>query len=87
MMDLSANREGCTIFRQRPRHQPGEVRVEELDFLGHRLSTAGVTPLSGSLQVIFYFPSPHTVKDLQGFLGMLIFTVGFCQKLHRSLSH
>jgi hypothetical protein len=43
--------------------------VEELDFLGHHLSTAGITPFSGILQVMFDFPRPHTVKDLQRFLS------------------
>jgi cleavage and polyadenylation specificity factor subunit 1 len=40
-----------------------EFAVEELDFLGHRLSTASITPLSGSLQGMYDFPRLHTVKD------------------------
>jgi hypothetical protein len=42
-----------------------EFAVPELDFLGHRLSAAGVTPLATSIQVMHDFPRPHTVKDLQ----------------------
>jgi hypothetical protein len=45
--------------------------VEELDFLGPLLSAAVITPLSGSLQVMYDFPRPHTVKDYQLFLGMV----------------
>jgi hypothetical protein len=47
--------------------------VPALDFLGHRLSATGVTPLAASLQVMNDFPRPHTVKDLQRFLGMVNF--------------
>jgi hypothetical protein len=42
-----------------------EFAVPELDFLGYRLSAAGVTPLTNSLQVMYDFPRPHTIKDLQ----------------------
>jgi hypothetical protein len=41
-----------------------EFTVPELDFLGHCLSAAGVTPLAGSLQVMYNFPRPRTIKDL-----------------------
>jgi hypothetical protein len=59
--------------------------VEELDFLGHPQSTAGATPLSGSLQVIVDFPRPHTVKDLQLFLGMANFYCRFLPKITQIL--
>jgi hypothetical protein len=39
--------------------------VLELDFLGHHLRAAGATLLSRSLQVMYEYPRPHTVKDLQ----------------------
>jgi hypothetical protein len=50
-----------------------EFVVEELDFLWHRL------------QVKYDFSRPHTIKDLQRFLGMANFYRQFCQKLHRFL--
>jgi hypothetical protein len=50
-----------------------EFAVPELDFLGHCLSAAGITPLAVSLQVMYNFPRPHTIKDLQRFLGMVNF--------------
>jgi hypothetical protein len=62
-----------------------EFAVPKLDFLGHRLSAAAVTPLPDSLQVMLDFPRPHTVKDLQRFLGMVNFYRLFCQKSLRPL--
>jgi hypothetical protein len=64
-----------------------EFAVEELDFLRHCLSAAGVTPLSGSLQVMYDFPRPHTVKDLQWFLGMVNFYWRFLPKIAQILAH
>jgi hypothetical protein len=58
-----------------------EFAVEELDFLGHRLSTASITPLTSSLQVMYNFPRPHTIKDLQQFLGMVNFYRRFLPKI------
>jgi Reverse transcriptase (RNA-dependent DNA polymerase)/RNase H-like domain found in reverse transcriptase len=63
-----------------------EFAVPELDFLGHRLSAAGVTPLRDSLQVILDFPRPHTVKDLQRFLGMVNFYRRFLPKIAQTLA-
>jgi hypothetical protein len=47
--------------------------VSELDFLGHCISAAGVTPLRDNLQVILDFPKPSDCKALQRFLGMMNF--------------
>ncbi len=47
--------------------------VPELDFLGHRISAAGVTPLRDNVQVILDFPKPTDGKSLQRFLGMINF--------------
>ncbi len=45
----------------------------ELDFLGHCISAAGVTPLRDNLQVILDFPKPSDCKALQRFFGMMNF--------------
>ncbi len=45
--------------------------VSELDFLGHRISAAGVAPLQDIVQVILDFPKPADCKALQRFLGMI----------------
>ncbi len=47
--------------------------VSELDFLGHRISAAGVTPLRDNVQVILVFPKPTDCKAMQQFLGMINF--------------
>ncbi len=47
--------------------------VSELDFLGHRISAAGVAPLQDNVQVILDFPKPIDCKALQRFLGMINF--------------
>ena len=46
---------------------------EEIDFLGHRVSAAGVTPLGGHVDAIRLVPRPTTPKELQRFLGMVNF--------------
>jgi RNase H-like domain found in reverse transcriptase/Integrase zinc binding domain len=60
--------------------------ILELDFLGHRLSAAGITPLQDSLQVMLDFPRPHTVKDLQRFIGMGNFYRRFLPKIAQTLA-
>jgi hypothetical protein len=47
--------------------------VPELDFLGHRISAAGVAPLWDIVQVILYFLKPTDCKAMQRFLGMMNF--------------
>jgi hypothetical protein len=47
--------------------------IPELDFLGHRISVAGVAPLQENVQVILDFPKPTDCKSLQWFLGMINF--------------
>jgi hypothetical protein len=47
--------------------------VSELDFMGHHISAAGVTPLWNNFQVILDFPKPADCTALQRFLGMMNF--------------
>ena len=51
-----------------------------LDFLGHRVSSSGCTPLPTKVKAIRDFPQPSTVSALQRFLGVLNF-------YHRFISH
>ncbi len=53
------------------------LAAPELDFLGHRISAAGVAPLQENVQVILDFPKPTDCKSLQRFLGMLNLYRGF----------
>jgi len=59
--------------------------VPELDFLGHRLSATGVTPLRDNVQVILDFPQPEDIKSLQRFLGMINFYRRFLPGVARTL--
>ena len=46
---------------------------KEVDFLGYKISNAGITPLANKIQGIQDFPEPTTQKQLLRFLGMLNF--------------
>jgi hypothetical protein len=45
----------------------------EVEFLGHRLTAGGISPLPFRVQAIADFPPPVTVKQLQAFLGLFNF--------------
>ncbi len=62
---LAFNREKCVFA------------VSELDFLGHRISAAGVTPLWDNIPVILDFPKPTDCKSMQRYLGMINFYCRF----------
>jgi hypothetical protein len=49
------------------------IGVQQLDFLGHRVTAGGFTPLLSAVDAIMDFPLPSTVKQLQGFLGVINF--------------
>jgi hypothetical protein len=38
--------------------------VPSIDFLGHRVDAAGVTPLPQYVSAVVDFPQPSTVKEL-----------------------
>ena len=44
-----------------------------LDFLGHRVSAAGIAPLPAKVQAIQDFPPPTSVRKLREFLGLINF--------------
>ena len=44
---------------------------EEVTFLGHRVNSAGVRPDDFKIKAVMEWPEPSTVKDLQGFLGLV----------------
>jgi RNase H-like domain found in reverse transcriptase/Reverse transcriptase (RNA-dependent DNA polymerase) len=52
---------------------------ESVEFLGHRVSSAGVLPLADRVAAIKQFPPPNTVKELQSFLGLINFFRRFIQ--------
>ncbi len=46
--------------------------ASEVKFLGHRVTSSGVSPLPEKVEVVRRHPRPETVRQLQG-LGMLNF--------------
>jgi len=57
--------------------------VESLDFLGHKVTASGITPLPQRVAALRRHPRPGTVKELQGFLG----TVNFYRRFVRGAAH
>jgi cleavage and polyadenylation specificity factor subunit 1 len=45
----------------------------EVEFLGHTVSAAGTAPLKQRVAAIQAHPRPHTVRDVQAFLGLFNF--------------
>ena len=50
-----------------------EFGKPELDFLGHRMSAAGIELLPERVQAIVELPAPTTAKELKNFLGVMNF--------------
>ena len=47
--------------------------VREIDFLGHRVSARGISPLPDKVAAVRRFQRPRSVKSLQRFLGLVNF--------------
>jgi cleavage and polyadenylation specificity factor subunit 1 len=47
--------------------------AESVDYLGHTVTSSGISPIASHVQPILDFPPPHDVRALQKFLGMLNF--------------
>ncbi len=58
----------------------------EVEFLGHRLTAGGISPLPSRVQAIADFPPPATVKQLQAFLGLFNFYRHFIPAAARIVS-
>ncbi len=59
--------------------------VQELEYLGHKISAAGVLPLPSHVAAIQDFPRPIIIKELQAFLGMVNFYRRFLPSIARML--
>ena len=49
--------------------------VDQLDFLGHQVSSQGVAPLPDKVAAIRNFPQPTCSSQLRQFIGMVNFTI------------
>jgi len=63
-----------------------EFAVQEIEFLGHRLSASGCTPLTKHTEAISSFPQPTDKPGLQRFLGMVNFYRKFLRGAARVLA-
>ena len=45
--------------------------ASSLDFLGHRVSEQGISPLEEKITAVRDFPKPTTLRQLRGFLGLV----------------
>jgi hypothetical protein len=59
--------------------------VQELEYLGHKISAAGMLPLPSHMAAIQDFPCPTIIKELQAFLGMVNFYRRFLPNIVRTL--
>ena len=50
-----------------------ELGKSSVDFLGHHVSAAGISPLPERVAAVSNFPPPKNRKDIQRFLGMINF--------------
>ena len=53
--------------------QKCSLAKDEMEFLGHSLSSNGVTPTQDKVDAINRFPTPKTIKFLQEFIGMVTY--------------
>jgi hypothetical protein len=56
------------------------VGEPEVEYLGHRISSAGCKPLPDKVAAITRYPKPATMKDLRRFLGIINFYRRFVKK-------
>ena len=61
--------------------------VTELHFLGHHVTSSGVSPLPTQVQTIRDFPQPNTLCKLQEFLGLVNFYHCFIPRCATILTH
>lgn len=50
-----------------------EFSCRKLAFLGHIISDEGISPNPHKIEVIVNWPTPETMRDVQGFVGMTSF--------------
>ena len=60
-------------------------RVRQIEFLGHRVSAQGISPLPDKVEAVQRFGRPRTVKLLQRFFGLVNFYRRFLQHIAATL--
>lgn len=56
----------------RPEASPREVQLlrQEVSFLGHRISGAGIMTETGKVAAVRHWPTPTNIHQLRSFLGL-----------------
>ena len=62
-----------------------KLGVTQLDFLAHRVSAKGITPMPQSVEKIVAFPKPTDKQGLQRFLGMVNYYHRFMPNIAQKL--
>ena len=57
-----------------------ELKKSEINFLGHYINSAGISPFLSKVEAIENFPVPDTMRKLRQFLGMINFYRRFLSK-------
>ena len=55
--------------------------VQELVFLGHHVTSSGISPFAAKVEAVQHFEHPRSVKSLQRFLGMVNFYRRFLSRI------
>ena len=53
------------------KHSKCVFGVPQIEFLGHKVNSQGITPTKDKVEVITNFPQPTSLKQLQWFVGMV----------------
>ena len=59
--------------------------AEQLEYLGHMVTAAGISPLQSRVEAVQKFPPPQTKKGIQRFLGMVNYYHRFLPELAHKL--
>ncbi len=58
-----------------------KIKCTTVDYMGHKVTSEGLKPDPGKVEVILQMPAPKDKKDLQRFLGMVQYLVKFIPHL------
>lgn len=73
LVDLQAVLERLCKNKLRVNPLKCQIGVEELDFLGHRISAKGIAPNEDKVSALSNYKRPEKLKGLRRFLGMINF--------------